>query len=562
MANSITLNTDKHNERYLQAKCTQTKNSSAENSSKVEWELSAVGDSTWYSTGPTKLIIGGVTVYSSERIDWSAGKFPVAQGSTSGTVTIPHDTDGSKEITVELSTAIYYSTVKKYETKWTLDPIPRYPTVAHSLNSKTETSITMNWSSDSIIDYVWYSIDGGTNWVDVGAVNAKSGTYTINGLTPNSGYDIVTSLKRKDSQLWKNSTKTKIWTYDYPFCLTTADFMIGDKTRLTFFNPLKREFKFYVIANDVQIDREWVISGEAYEGLSADSTQALLYATIPNAKSAKYKIKTVWGDYTWTADYGSVMSIKESECLPTFTGFTYADTSYVANNTGDNQVLVKNHSTLSVTIPESQKMIVKNGAHPDKYVISIDTKSETVPYAEGAVVKGIGTISNRGVLRLTVRAFDSRGLHTEAHKDITVYDYEKPVINVDVKRKNNFEAQTTLKVNGSFYPVTLVNGLNANTIRNVYYRYREVGGSWCEIIEIAKTISDDKYTCSDVVIGLDNGKAFEFEILTYDAMDYNTADATVNVGQAVFFISSNQKACYINGQKIIMYDVVDTWEGW
>ena len=562
MADSIKLTSNKHNSRYFQLECTQKINGSAENSSTITWVLSAIGDSTYYSTGPTKVEINGVTVYSEERVAWSAGVFPVAQGSKSGTLVVKHTNDGTKKITVKFSTAIYTSTVSEYSDEWTLDPIPRYPSVAHSQNSKTETSIKMDWSSDSTIDYVWYSINGGTTWVDVGAVNAKSGMYTISGLTPNTEYDIVTCLRRKDSQLWKNSSKTKIKTYDYPYCTATPDFIIGEKPRLTFYNPLEREFNFYVIANGKPIDREWTISGKTYEGLNADSTQALLYDSIPNVTSAKYQIKTVWGDYTWTADYGNKMSIDESACLPVFTGFNYADTSYVANNTGNNQVLVKNLSTLSVTIAESQKMITKNGAKPDKYIIRIDTKSEPVGYAETAVSKDMGTISNKGVLRLTVRAFDSRGLHAEAYKDITVYDYEKPVINVDAKRLNNFEAQTTLKVNGSFYPVTLANGLNANTVRNVYYRYREIGGTWSGLVEIVKTITDGKYACNDVILSLDNSKAFEFEVLTYDAMSYNTVDATVNVGEAIFFVSSNQKACFVNGQKMIMYDVVDTWEDW
>ena len=263
-----------------------------------------------------------------------------------------------------------------------------------------------------------------------------------------------------------------------------------------------------------------------------------------------------------TRNNGNTYTIDSSKCLPEFNDFSYADTSFVANNTGNNQVLVKNLSTLSVSIAESQKMTTKNGATPDKYVISIDTKSETLGYAETAVSKDIGSISNKGVLRLTVRAVDSRGLSTAVYKDVTVYDYEIPVINVDVKRLNNFEAQTTLKVNGTFYPVTLANGLNANTVRNVYYRYRELNGEWSGITELTKVITDKTYTCNDVVLSLDNSKAFEFEILTYDAMSYNTETATVNVGQAILFVSSNQKACYINGQKIMMYDVVDTWGGW
>ena len=42
-----------------------------------------------------------------------------------------------------------------------LTDIPRYATSNQSLQSKTSYSITMYWSSDSIIDYIWYSKDNG-----------------------------------------------------------------------------------------------------------------------------------------------------------------------------------------------------------------------------------------------------------------------------------------------------------------------------------------------------------------------------------------------------------------
>lgn len=546
----------------MQVYCKQTQNGSDKNTSTIDWTISAIGDDIWYDTGPTALIINGTTVCSIEFKNWNYGKFPVAQGSTSGSIVIPHNSDGTKEITVKFSTAIFYHAVTEYVERWVLDPIPRYATAEHSLSSKTETTATINWASDKTIDYIGYSINNGASWVNVGAVNAKSGTYTISGLTANTTYKIKTRVRSKESQLTTDSKTLDVTTYDYPHCIESPNFVIGETVELKFYNPLRHTIGFNIIANGVKLTYDWTAEGATYSGLYAEGVQTQLYNSIPNDRSGKYQVVVTYGSVVRTWDNGNTYSINEAKCLPTFTDFSYADTSYVANNTGDNQVLVKNLSTLSVTIAESQKMVAKNGATPDKYVISIDTKSEPVGYAETAVSKDIGSIANIGTLRLIVRAFDSRGLYTEAYKDVKVYDYEKPAINVDVKRLNNFEAQTTLKVNGSFYPVTLANGLNANTVRNVYYRYREIDGTWSALAEFTKTITGDKYTCSDVVLSLDNSKAFEFEILTYDAMSYNTITATVNVGQAIFFISTNQKACYINGQKLIMYDVVDTWGGW
>ena len=82
------------------------------------------------------------------------------------------------------------------------------------------------------------------------------------------------------------------------------------------------------------------------------------------------------------------------------------------------------------------------------------------------------------------------------------------------------------------------------------YRYRETGGTWSEPANLSVTASSGKFTCADAVLPLDSSKSFEFEIIATDKLSSNTADATVDVGQAIFFISSNKKTCYLNGEEI------------
>ena len=64
----------------------------------------------------------------------------------------------------------------------------------------------MNWSSDSTCNYVWYSLGG--NWIAVGGVNAKSGSYTISGLSANTTYNVTTIVRRADSNLTSASSNT------------------------------------------------------------------------------------------------------------------------------------------------------------------------------------------------------------------------------------------------------------------------------------------------------------------------------------------------------------------
>lgn len=96
-----------------------------------------------------------------------------------------------------------------------------------SLNTKTETSIKMNWSSgEDTTKNIQYSINNGSSWINVGAVNAKSGNYTISGLSPYTTYNIKTRITREDGST-ADTSALSIQTYAYP---THSKYSVGETT--------------------------------------------------------------------------------------------------------------------------------------------------------------------------------------------------------------------------------------------------------------------------------------------------------------------------------------------
>ena len=96
-----------------------------------------------------------------------------------------------------------------------------------SLSTKTETSITMHWSSgEDTTKNIQYSINNGSSWTNVGAVNAKNGYYTISGLNPNTTYDIKTRITREDGST-ADTSALSIQTYAYP---THSKYSVGETT--------------------------------------------------------------------------------------------------------------------------------------------------------------------------------------------------------------------------------------------------------------------------------------------------------------------------------------------
>lgn len=549
---------------------------------KIEWSSSSLGSTENKSTVTTKLYArtGTGGTYASK---WS-GKVKVGSNTqhsfstldkttTIGddyvllktyTDTVDHNDDGtcsvkiSGSVTGPASTSLEGVTSSGNKTV-DLDTIPRHAKAEISLLRKNETSITIDWSTDVDIDHIWYTVDDGDNWIDKGEAGGTSGSFTIGGLEPNTLYQVRLAVRRTDSQLRSTTLRLEVATYDYPKCKSTPSFTIENELTLGIENPLGRTCTVSLIGADGTVYGEYETNGTSVTGFNESEAVEWLYSTIPNDKQGNYRVRvTHQGNVRETE--GTTYSINTSLCLPTFSNYTYRDKSSVANVTGNDQVLVKGKSSLEVTISSANKMVPKNGASPVKYNVLIDTLNTNVDYSTSDLVVDVGTVINGGTKRLSVTAFDSRTLSHSVNKDILVYDYVKPTVNLDVSRLNNFEAQTTLKINGTYDRVTL-DGVDKNTITAVQYRYKETGtnAEWSNWTNVKATLSNGQFTCVDTIISLDNGKAFEFEVQAVDKLDLGTTEGSIDVGEAIFFISSNKKACYINDQKIIMYDIVEEW---
>ena len=147
MAATYTLKSSSYDGRYLELTCTQTQNI-ANNTSTISWTLKSTGGSRdYYTTGPTTAKINNTQVYYKARVSYSSHSFPAAKGSTSGTITVKHNNDGSLSIPVSLSTAIYNSNTATKSGTWTLDRIPRGASVTSAPNFTDEDNPIVKYSN-------------------------------------------------------------------------------------------------------------------------------------------------------------------------------------------------------------------------------------------------------------------------------------------------------------------------------------------------------------------------------------------------------------------------------
>lgn len=228
---------------------------------------------------------------------------------------------------------------------------------------------------------------------------------------------------------------------------------------------------------------------------------------------------------------------------PIFNNFVYEDIEEKSLMlTNNSQLLIKNISriVLSPDLIETKK-----GATPKHYTITFDNKIITVNHESNLLHINIDNINFSGNKRLSVRAYDSRNNSTEIFKDVMILDYNEPKIYSTLERKNQFEKEARLKINGK-YDELKINDEAKNQLIKLKYRYRETGGILGEWIDVSIIQENSNYNCNDIILNLDNAKSYEFEIYVEDKLKSNVFSIGVGVGIPAFFISSNKKAIGVN----------------
>lgn len=459
----------------------------------------------------------------------------------SGSLTVPHNTDGKKSISYSFSVTdtsgqTYTCGNASASGTLALATIPRYLSItALNVSNITETTAVVSWSTSDPRDSTYYSFDNGATWIGSAthgeslASDLKSGTFNIQNLSANQTYSIKIKIKRTDSQLWTESGVINFTTHNYPHCINSPDFAIGDALTLDFYNPLGRNLtiKGYAKSN----------GGEIFTGTTAGRTQTgyndpnsvnLQYASIPNAQSGAYKVVVSWNGVSMERDAGNTYRIRGNE-IPTINAFDYIDgNDAIVAVTGDNTQIVQNKSNLLARFHPATANYGASGI--TSYLLECNGINKG-GYDAGTYE--IGTIDSSRDVELKLTAFDSRGLSASKTITVKMVAYEKPKATVDLKRLNNYEDETYLTVDGSVSSV-----LNKNTM-NIKYRYKQSGGDYGSFTTI-----DDKATQT---LSLDKNNSFIFNVVVTDIFGETfDFEYVLNKGMFPLFIDTVKNSVGIN----------------
>jgi len=503
---------------------------------------------TWLNDFDARITIDGTTkTFSTSSGSVSVGTHLMG----TYTKTITHNNDGTRSYKIQgsirwISDSYVYTTNKSE----TLPTIPRYADVTTFTGVATGLqSMNITWEANASCDSIQYRLNGGS-WVT--PTGTTYPTFAITGLSPNTQYTVEIQVRRTDSQLWKTSSAITVTTLDIAKITSgTPNFNIGNNLAVTFSNPSGATTNIRIETLNPTTNR--ITRNNVTSPYTITFTQAeidLLHSCTPNSNSLTIRVvvDTVYNGSTYCHWVDGTAKVVDKN--PTFAAFAYLDTnSSVVSITGSNQNIVKNKSQLRVVISAANKMVAKASATPINYLITCDDKSKSVNYSTSDINVDLGTIVNAGTKRLSVKAIDSRGNSTTVYYDITIYDYNKPIINVIATRLNDFENQTTIQTNGTFSLLT-IGGSNKNTIAesNVKYRYAQAGATMPSTwTTMTRTLTNNTFSCSNIVLNLDNTKAFNIEIQVADKLDTTTLTILVDVGQELMYLNSETGDLDIKG---------------
>ena len=539
--------------RYLQLTITESVNV-VENTSTLTWVLQSLGGSVnYYTTGPTTVTINGTQVYYKARTAWSTSQFPAAKGSTSGTITVAHDSNGSKSISVGFSTAIYTSTVTEHGGTMALSNIDRAaPSVSVNVSSITANSIKITVSSSATANKWWYSLNGGSSWVAFNSSSGASKETTVTGLSPNTSYTVQACARKSYNGVDGYSGKTTVKTLGGSVLSSVSTLTADNATaKITLSATVyDTSYKHKLVLKDGSTTVLTLAGLSLSNGSNTITLTAAQRSSILADMAAKksftgtFELSTFSGSSQIgsTSTKTATVQTTAANSAPTFSGFTYEDTNTTAAGvTGNNQILIQSVSTLQVT---ASAAIAKNGATISSYSVSAggSTASSTT------VTLNVGKIYTSGTVPIIVTAIDSRGYTSSATINITVIAYESIDITTAIMRRvNEVEDVTQVTLEGDITPVK-VNNVNKNTLRKLYYQYKRTDASaYSSLTDITSfaTFTDSGFTfTSDEWLSLDANYSWYVRFYVYDNLTGDTA--TITVSQGTPLISFRRKKVGIN----------------
>lgn len=408
---------------------------------------------------------------------------------------------------------------------------------SQSIESNTT---TIKWSlkgGGAGISASWYNagpfkvvIEGNTVFSSSTRIKLYDGTLVASGvytLTHDSngnksfsasaeGAIYVTTVNSKGSGSWSLPTISRA---SVP-TISPKSFNIGDtvtintnRTSNTFTHKITLTFKNYTYTVGTNVG--------ASIKLNTSTIANYLYNQITNASKANgtITVETFKGSTSLGTNIVTFTANANKSASPTFNA-TYKDTnSNTVGITGNNQLIIRNTSTLQVNITNATALY---SATLKSVSVNINgnTYNKTLTSSTIDIDVGVLNFSENVIAKVTVT--DSRGLSTTKGLNISIVNWLAPTALINLERQNNYYTKTFITVNANYYDLD-----NKNTL-TIKYRIKENGAS-----SYGGYVSISNNTQSS--FDADNTKEWIVQVLVSDLLGSTTYNLNLPKGMPIVF---------------------------
>lgn len=406
----------------------------ANNRTTIAWSCGLHPEEQYYTNAVRMdaVTINGTEVYSggtySDITDYKDRTFG------SGTLTIPHNSDGSGSFTISAVSGWIYGNGNYYGASqtFTLPTIPRASSVSCSTaNIGSNATITINRASTSFTHTLTYSF------------GSLSGTIAT-----------------------KTSSTNISWTIPTTFYGQIPNSKSGTGT----------------------------ITCDTYSG-----------STLIGSKSTSF-----------------TATVSESASKPTLSPTVSDSNTTTTALTGNSSKFIKYYSNASVA----------TGAQARN---SATLKSQKITCGAKSITSASGTINAVESGSFTFSATDSRGYTTTQTVNKTLIEYIKLTCSLNAGAPTT-AGVATLKISGNYWDGTF--GAVANTL-TVQYRYKAQGGSYGNWTAVSATKSNNTYSATATISGLDYQTTYVFQARAIDKLATINTDEQARRTTPIFDWSKN-----------------------
>lgn len=256
-----------------------------------------------------------------------------------------------------------------------------------------------------------------------------------------------------------------------------------------------------------------------------------LYAQMPNSNS-------MTGEIAVTTYSGSTV-IGTSSCAiiahvvnsnPTLDASYEDSNSATVAITGDNQYIIRNNSTLKISVSNAQAL---NSATLKTLTAVVNGNAYTGTLKGSTGVINVGVVNVSYDTEVTVKIVDSRGNVDQKKITVLVYDWSLPSAIIKLNRKSNYYSESVLNVNANY---ASIGGKNTVTIR---YRTKKVSDSSYGSYATIQNNTDTNFTA-------DNEYEWNVQVEVSDRIGKTTYNLILPKGIPVVYVDIKKNSFGVN----------------